>query len=457
MEISHEPEEETRVLVSSSGVESPVIVLRVDGGRFRIMDLMGFSLWVIQGGLDLDDPEEEAEWEDAGFGWLLEVDELLDGRLFVHRVGPDPSVDLVDALVVPPGVADDSGFRRLMDTVASLGGGWEIVAGGILSAFLPRRAAEAEELDLDRAIRRVLSELGETGSLLRAETPEIMGVLSPTQPPPEPATAVRMEQVRVPLTRGVRGSVTRGFVLHIPHASDRIPDDVRRGLAVSDDQLERELARLTDWFTDDLFAGLVPGATEVIYGLSRLVADPERFEDDTREPMAALGFGAVYTRTSDGRDLRPGMRAEAREDLLQRFYRPHHHRLERAVRAVLESEDRCLLIDCHSFPRASVPFEGSQNRPEICIGTDSFHTPSHLRDALVSAFHEEGFTVLVDDPFAGALVPQAYFRRTRRVEVIMLEVGRWIYMDEVTLRKRADFSHVRERIGRAMHAALEEL
>lgn len=39
-------------------------------------------------------------------------------------------------------------------------------------------------------------------------------------------------------------------------------------------------------------------------GVSRLVVDPERFTDDAQEPMAAVGQGAVYTRTSDGSALR---------------------------------------------------------------------------------------------------------------------------------------------------------
>lgn len=457
MHKSHEPEEETRVLVSASGVESPVIVLRVEDGRYRIMDFMGFNLWAIQGGLHLDDPKEEVEWEDAGFGWLLEVDELQDGRLFVHRVAADPSVDLVCGLLVPSEVVDEPGFQRLMNIVLSLGGGWEISAGGILSAFVPCGAAKEEALDLDEAIRRVCSEGTGTGRSARGGGPEIVGVLSPIKTPPEPERVMRMEQVRVPITRGVQGPASRGVVLHIPHASDRIPDEVRKRLAISDDELERELARLTDWFTDDLFGGLVPGAREVIYGVNRLVADPERFEEDAREPMPPLGFGAVYTLTSEGKDLRPGMGPEAMEDLLQRFYWPHHRRLEREVSEVLETEDRCLLVNCHSFSRASFPFEGSGNRPDICIGTDSFHTPSHLKDALVAAFQDEGFSVLVDDPISGALVPRAFLRRNRRVEAVMVEVGRWIYMDQSALQKHADFGQVRERIRCAVHAALSIL
>ncbi len=70
------------------------------------------------------------------------------------------------------------------------------------------------------------------------------------------------------------------IVLHIPHARTEIPDDVRASFVVDDAQLERELLLMTDRFTDELFL-VPPGvATAVVYPVSRLVCDPERFPDD---------------------------------------------------------------------------------------------------------------------------------------------------------------------------------
>jgi hypothetical protein len=72
-----------------------------------------------------------------------------------------------------------------------------------------------------------------------------------------------------------------------------IPDDVRGTLVLSDAMLERELLRLTDRYTAELFA-LDPATTaSVVFGVSRLVVDPERFTDDALEPIAGRGMGAA--------------------------------------------------------------------------------------------------------------------------------------------------------------------
>ena len=82
-------------------------------------------------------------------------------------------------------------------------------------------------------------------------------------------------------------------VPHIPHASTSIPDDIRAELLVPESELADELVRLTDWFTDELFAGLRElGATLFVNRYSRLVFGPERFLDETAEPMAARGQGS---------------------------------------------------------------------------------------------------------------------------------------------------------------------
>jgi len=62
---------------------------------------------------------------------------------------------------------------------------------------------------------------------------------------------------------------------------------------------------MTDAFTDDLFVPDFVGAQTIIFPMSRLVLDPERFLNDDDEIMSALGMGVIYTRTSDGPWRRP--------------------------------------------------------------------------------------------------------------------------------------------------------
>lgn len=240
------------------------------------------------------------------------------------------------------------------------------------------------------------------------------------------------------------------IVLHIPHASTDIPLDVRESFVIDDNQLELELLLMTDHFTDELFLLPPEVATAVVYPVSRLVCDPERFLDDSQEPMAAGGMGAIYTARHDLGPLRDPPSSSERETLLDRFYRPHHRALEEAVAASLDAHRRCLVIDCHSFPGTPLPYEPDKDvRPDICIGTDTFHTPRALCDAAVSAFETAGLKVELDRPFAGALVPSNCYQRDSKVTAVMIEVNRRLYMDEETgsrgprfLDIKALFEHV---------------
>ena len=130
--------------------------------------------------------------------------------------------------------------------------------------------------------------------------------------------------------------------------------------------------------------------------VSRLVVDPERFPDDADEPMASKGMGAVYTRTSDGRPLRASLDATERERLLRAYYFPHHEMLECLVADALAANGRCLIIDAHSFPSSPLPCDLDQSaaRPDICIGTDAFHTSEWLQRTAVAAFGGLGWSVV---------------------------------------------------------------
>jgi N-formylglutamate deformylase len=189
--------------------------------------------------------------------------------------------------------------------------------------------------------------------------------------------------------------------------------------------------------------------------VSRVVVDSERFLDDAIEPMASRGMGAVYTATTDGARLRVGLRETERDELLARFYEPHHEMLEAATENVLSATGRCLIIDGHSFPSEPLPSDLNQEhpRPQVCIGTDPFHMPSKLASEAVERFRARGLTVAITRPYAGALVPARWYRRDKRVSALMVEVNRHLYMDEATGQKTRDFPTT----SAAVQAVLESL
>ena len=89
------------------------------------------------------------------------------------------------------------------------------------------------------------------------------------------------------------------------------------------------------------------------------------------------------------------------------------------------------IIDCHSFPNGFLAQHNKNDkRPDICIGTDDFHTPSDLIANLRHSFETMGLTVEINEPFAGTMVPLKHYHKDKRVKSVMIEVNRKLYMDE---------------------------
>lgn len=252
-----------------------------------------------------------------------------------------------------------------------------------------------------------------------------------------------------------RQSPPRAVVLHIPHSSRYVPPRERQTILLDDAQLDIELLRMTDAYTNELFPSTPVEAGRVIFPASRLVCDVERFSSDEREPMANRGMGVIYTRTSMGEPLRVRPSPDERQFLLDRWYWPHHWKLERRVNDVASRLGRCLIVDCHSFPSVALPYELDQTeqRADICIGTDPFHTPSIISDTLVDVAEKAGYSVMIDAPFSGALVPLAAYQTDRRIMSVMIEVSRRLYMDERSGEKRENFDQVCAVIGKLIMSA----
>ncbi len=257
--------------------------------------------------------------------------------------------------------------------------------------------------------------------------------------------------------------ISESIILNIPHASttipnwiyDRIflpqaPEEKEKGLFQPLDAKKRmiidyELLMMTDWYTDELFdQGLFPTSTATV---SRLVCDTERFEDDSLETMSGIGMGLCYT---TGFDMNPIKRylPEHRQYILEHYYRPHHRRLQDLVDESLEKEGRAMILDCHSFYPIPLPYETHTRlpRPDICIGTDSFHTPTWLSDLAMEHFRSLGYTVALNDPFSGSIVPLKHYGRDSRVLSLMIELNRGLYLRPGTHERNAHFSLLRKQL-----------
>ncbi|WP_411080417.1 N-formylglutamate amidohydrolase [Streptomyces sp. cmx-18-6] len=235
-----------------------------------------------------------------------------------------------------------------------------------------------------------------------------------------------------PSFRLLPGSSESPVLLHVPHGSRAIPEEVRGGVVLDDSALERELDHITDAHTAELAARAAEACAvrpwRFVNALSRLVVDPERFPDD-REEMRAVGMGAVYTHTTHRERLRPPGLDQT--PLLERYFHPYARAMTEAVDARIAATGRAVIVDVHSYPTAPLPYElhGTGPRPPVCLGTDPFHTPPELRSLAEAAFAGFGGTG-VDSPFIGTYVPLKHYGTDRRVSALMIEIRRDTYMTE---------------------------
>lgn len=217
------------------------------------------------------------------------------------------------------------------------------------------------------------------------------------------------------------------LILHIPHASLQIPD--YSNYLLPRNVVDAEAIHLTDLYTDELFvAG--PGDAVIQADFCRVYCDVERFENDALEPMSKFGMGATYVQCDDGRELRR-LTEKQRDEILRDCYKTQHARLTNTVDSSLATFGEARIVDCHSFPDTPLQcsFYQGDAKFDFNIGTDTFHTPTEWIVASIIFFADRGFSLGIDEPYSGSLVPMKHYQKDTRVKSIMLEVNRKLYMN----------------------------
>lgn len=235
------------------------------------------------------------------------------------------------------------------------------------------------------------------------------------------------------------------LILHIPHSAVNIP--LLDGYIQDADKIQNELIKLTDWYTDELFYS--DSDSMIIAPFSRIFCDVERFENDEDEIMSKVGMGALYESFDDGSLLRkvsPALRSKIISD----YYWKHHNALLEEVNNQLKNDGSCLIVDCHSYPSKPLirDLDQTDARPDFNIGTDNYHTPQNLIDASIAYFEQKGYSIGVDWPYKGTIVPLAHYQKNEKVNSIMLEVNRELYLNEPSNEKSKKYNETKKIVAR---------
>ena len=89
------------------------------------------------------------------------------------------------------------------------------------------------------------------------------------------------------------------------------------GYLVDANSLAKEMLKLTDWYTDDLFYSIDDEMIKAEF--SRIFCDVERFSDDAQEIMAQFGMGVLYEKNDDGEEKKSPVMIKIAADFNKRY------------------------------------------------------------------------------------------------------------------------------------------
>lgn len=217
------------------------------------------------------------------------------------------------------------------------------------------------------------------------------------------------------------------LIVHVPHAGQAMSQNFVSRQILNADFMKKENAYIADFLVDNL---LPLGLKNVVrFSMSRMLCDVERFLDAENEPMEKYGMGAVYTHDSQGRQF---IESDSiyRQSVIENYYLPHHAKMQKLTDSILQSHERCYILNWHSFWDDYVKrmFQ-MDDCPDICIGTDERFLDSAWLRATQAYFEGKGYSTSINHPFCGSFVPSKhYYENDTRVKSLMLEFNKRLYL-----------------------------
>ena len=211
-------------------------------------------------------------------------------------------------------------------------------------------------------------------------------------------------------------------ILNIPHSSTAIPKWACDDIIIPNDELDSLVRFMVDKDVDKLW-GFVSDENKQVATVSRLIIDTERYRNDNDEAMALKGMGLYYTHTPNSKQFRT--RSEDTYAKCLAIYDEYHSSLEAKVTQSLTEHGECIVLDCHSF-HDEMNYTGyhPSSFPDVCIGVNN--GVDAVSQFIIDTFKSAGYTVKVNEPFAGSIVPLKYLN-DNRVQSVMIELNRRIY------------------------------
>jgi len=239
----------------------------------------------------------------------------------------------------------------------------------------------------------------------------------------------------------IRKNPDNPILITVPHAGNIYPDLFIKNLKIN----LCEVRRIEDYQSNKILDQIDEQMADIIIAqCSRAVVDLNRsrnaidhsmftqvFEHEpvSEKQMIKYGLGVFPNKIFGKTILKNPLPFSYAVHMLEHYYDPFHKSLKKQIMYLSNIFGFCYHIDLHTMPsKALLNFK---KEPDIVLG-DNFGKSCSigLINYFQNVFQENGFTVEVNNPYAGGFITRNYGNPSKGVHTIQIEINRKIYMDE---------------------------
>ena len=239
----------------------------------------------------------------------------------------------------------------------------------------------------------------------------------------------------------IRKNPDNPILITVHHAGNIYPDLFIKNLKIN----LCEVRRIEDYQSNKILDQIDEQMADIIIAqCSRAVVDLNRsrnaidhsmftqvFEHEpvSEKQMIKYGLGVFPNKIFGKTILKSPLPFSYAIHMLEHYYDPFHKSLNKQIMYLNNTFGFCYHIDLHTMPsKALLNFK---KEPDIVLGDNFGKSCSiELISYFQNVFQENGFTVEVNNPYAGGFITRNYGNPSKGVHTIQIEINRKIYMDE---------------------------
>jgi N-formylglutamate deformylase len=255
------------------------------------------------------------------------------------------------------------------------------------------------------------------------------------------------------------------LVCDSPHSGTIYPTDFRHAVALSD------LRKCEDTHVEALWADApAVGATLIHARFPRSYIDVNRACNDIdvamlsgpwpgearpSQPCIRLGNGLVFSKTTTFTDIYDRrLEAEELQRRIDSCWLPYRTALSEALHGALARFGKVWHLNLHSMPSNAYERLGrvsSVPLADIVLGDLGGTSCSpRFTHCVAEAFRTLGYSVAVNDPYAGQDLIRVHGQPGAGLESLQVEINRKLYLDEDTREPTHRFPRLRVDLGRVL-------